>query len=240
MKRFYLGVVVGLACLSPSLALAQNAFDEHVADIAILQPRAVQNDLGITEKQRAELNRAANRQAKDVQAFLEEQKKKGVNPNSISPDNKRIVAFREELKASVVKTLTPAQLRRLREITLQARGYAELLDPVVQRRLSITSAQLGKIRAALEEFAKFAQQSSQDAYMGVRAQYQNVRPKDQADTDRLNKQFGEQVRAAMDAIRPKIQAAHVKMDQRVEAVLTREQRSNWIALLGKSFKSPGH
>ena len=236
-RKASLPVVVCVGCLLPALAPAQDAFDEHLADIVVLQPKPVQKDVGITDWQHTLLKKYADRQAKEVEGYLKAQKAKGVSPNSITPQDPHIMEYFKELRANVIKTLKPGQLKRLREITLQARGYAMLLDPIVQRRLGVTAPQLDKIRAALEEFAMFAQQATRDAYMGVRAQYQNVHPKDQADNVRLNQEFGQKLRQAEAGIRPKIQAAHLRMDQEVEVVLTRPQRANWIALLGRSFKA---
>jgi hypothetical protein len=217
---------------SSSLAQAQDAFDAHVADIIILQPKQIQEDVGITLKQRDKFNQFADEQAKSIHAYIAEQEKNHVSRSKISPSDKHVLAIYLKLKTQILTVLTPAQLRRLREITLQARGYPLILDPVIERRMGVTPNQAGRIKSLLEAFAKFAQNSSQAVYEGVRAKFTNPTPTQAEQTD-----FSNKVRAAEAAIRPKIAAAHVQMDREVDSILTPAQRQTWKALLGKPFKS---
>ena len=110
---------------------AVDPFDAHCIDIVVLEDHGVQTDIGITQAQRDKLNGFAKIHQQKLMALDKDMKEKHIDPRPKLP------ALYAELKGKVLTILTPAQSRRLREITLQRLGLASLCDDEVAKRVPV-------------------------------------------------------------------------------------------------------
>jgi len=146
--------------MAVATAFAADEFDMYVADVAILQAKAIQVELGITDAVRAALNKHAtwlDAQGANIDRLV---KRGTVTP---AEGNRRMSVYLVTLKSKVVGELTAVQVRRLREITLQRDGLVPLMDKRVSDKIGMTAAQLKKIREAYvanEKKAKVIQQTA--------------------------------------------------------------------------------
>jgi hypothetical protein len=121
-----------------ALALAADNFDYEVANVQLLSDKAVQKEVGITEAQRTKLqqyadalNKANNEKDAELQKF-------GLYTS---------VTFRK----NCLETLTAAQLKRLREITIQAAGPRALMNRTVASTCGLTDPSYGQFMKAINE-----------------------------------------------------------------------------------------
>ena len=152
-----------------ALAHGTDAFDAKIADIALLQPKVVQKDVGLTSAQREKLNVLATDNAKKIQAFLNDAERRKVDPSTITPANPTIARYYAELKEGAFRILTPLQVRRLRELTLQRAGTAGLTNPAVATQLGIGKAQEKQISKLVETFELYATKTSRATAEAVMA-----------------------------------------------------------------------
>ena len=113
---------------------------------------------------------------------------------------------RENDKA-VADILKPEQLARLKEISLQQRGALAFGDPEVQQALSLTSDQKEKIREIQQSSAAERREAFQAGAGGDRAE-----------------------------ARKKIEALNASTAEKVQGVLTVEQKEKFKTLSGAAFK----
>ena len=220
------------ALLAAGIATAQDAFDFRVADVGLLQAKAIQTDVGITPAQRAKMNAAADAHKGRLVEYDKQLKALG----AVAPDKARLRAFFETLKKQVVAALTPAQLRRLRELTLQRLGLVSVTDDAVAKRVGLSPAQIARLKSAFEagraRFVAF-QRSKADPIL---APYRNRKPKDAAQAAKWNQEVQAKLRAAGAQAQPQLVAIGKSTDAAMLAVLTPKQRATWNALKGRPFK----
>jgi hypothetical protein len=121
-----------------ALALAVDNFDYEVANVQLLSDKAVQKEVGITEAQRTKLqqyadalNKADNEKNAELQEF-------GLSTS---------VNFRK----NCLETLTAAQLKRLREITIQVAGPRALMNRTVASKCGLTDPSYGQFMKVINE-----------------------------------------------------------------------------------------
>lgn len=224
-----------LSVVASSVFAAPDPFDFHGADIVLLQSKQVQKELGITEAQRKQMNAFAAQHREHLAAYDRELQQKKIDPRTLPSPNPRILGFFEDLKKNVCGVLTPAQLRRLREISFQRVDLLALLDDQVAARLKLTSAQRSRLRSAYIAGSKEAAQIQQAAVQAALKRYQGVKPKDKADAERLQKQAQGDLRAAGARIAPQLRSIESQTRSKLLAVLTPAQRSQFEALKGRKF-----
>jgi DNA polymerase III gamma/tau subunit len=214
---------------------AMDPFDFHAADVVILQAKKVQQDIKLTEAQRAQMNKAADWHRGQLKAYEEELKAKKVDPRTLPNPNPRLLSMYTALKERVLTHLTPAQLRRLREISIQRAGIGALADEKVATRVGMSAAQLKQFRSIFTAAARQAAQVQQSALQAVAQKYKNVKPKDQADGQRLQKQAQAELRAAGQKVQPRLNAIETQTQAKLKAVLTAKQMAAYEALRGPRF-----
>lgn len=210
-------------------------FDAHCADITILQNKAVQKEIGITEALRTKLNEQANwhqGQLKAIDAEIQSTKK---NPNSPEIQGKVANLF-AALKVRVLSNLTPAQVKRLGELSLQRVGDAALTDPMVAKKVGMSDAQLKKMQQTYSEGSQKFAQLEQDTARKVLLPYKDRKPKDQAEAKKLNAEIETKLAAAGKQVKPKMDALRDEYRKRIRAILTSTQSAAYNKLRGKPFR----
>ncbi len=214
------------------LASAQDAFDFHVADVGLLQAKSVQTDVGITAAERAKMNAAAAEHRGRLQAYEKQLKALG----AVAPDKAKLRGFFEILKKEVISDITPAQLRRLRELTLQRIGLVSLTDDTVAKKVGLSGGQVGRLKSAFETGRTKFIALQQATAKPIVAPYQGKKPKDQAQAAQWNADVQAKLKAAGERVKPQLVAIGKGTDAAMMAVLTPAQRATWNALKGKPFK----
>ena len=220
--------------LLAGLAHAQEGFDYHVADVGLLQAKVVQTEVGITAAERAKMNVAATAYRGKVAEYGRQLKALG----QANPDPARMRGMFDVLKKDALAVLAPAQIRRVREITLQRLGLISLTDPVVAKRVGLSGAQIARLKAAFQkgrtDFLAL-QQTAQRAAQPVVAQYKDRKPKSQAEADALRKEVAAKLKPVQARFLPQMQAVGKRTDTAMLAVLTPTEKTAWTALKGKPF-----
>ena len=112
----------------------------------------------------------------------------------------------EETREATRGVLQPEQVRRLRQIRMQARGADALASPRLQEALDLTSEQKAKIHEINEDGHEDAREIFREA--------------------------GEDRAGAM----KKLQALHKETLERASAVLTAKQKEQWKEMTGEPFQ----
>ncbi len=224
-------MMLGLAVAQS--ALGQDSFDFRAGDMLILQAKEIQTALGVTAAQRSKMNGFAEATRAKMEAYKKElikAKKKQADPN-------RVAGFELDLKKQVFGTLTPAQLKRLREISLQHDGVGALGDDGVAKKVGLSADQLKKVRAIIIADRKQLSELQEKADGPIVNRYKNVKPKDDADRKALGAKFRQELSAAGAKFEPQVKAVILGDRKKLMDVLTPAQRATWQSLLGKPFKA---
>jgi hypothetical protein len=117
----------------------------------------------------------------------------------------------EKIPAAVLKALSGVlddkQLTRLKQIELQQRGSQALIDPLVQKQLKITTEQSGSIKTIIEDSRK-----------------------------ELAEIFKEAKGGGFQGIQEKMAAARKETNEKVQGVLSADQKRAYKDMLGDEFK----
>jgi delta 1-pyrroline-5-carboxylate dehydrogenase len=118
----------------------------------------------------------------------------------------------DKIPAAVMKALGSVlddkQMKRLRQIELQQRGTQAFLDTHVQKELKITPEQSGNIKTILDDSRKEQAEAFKEAQGG----------------------------GGFGAIQEKLAELRKETNEKVQAVLTSDQRRAYKQLLGEEFK----
>jgi hypothetical protein len=229
-------VVLGCV-LSAVVAVGQkgDSFDKHVADYRLLLSKKVQAEVGITVAQRAALNKAADHERQIAQPYLQQLQREGKNAQQLSSDQKYL-GFLLELRDNVLGQLTAPQLKRLRELSLQAVDIGGVLDVVVAKRIGMSVAQLTKVRSIYGDGVKRSNAIVKAVEQKVTGPFINVRVKTQAEAKALNDRLIKDRDAELKKRQPEFDRLSKETKRSVEAVLTAKQLAEYHALQGKPFK----
>ena len=220
MPRIYSVVI---AFVLSALALCQGSFDQQMASVILLQSKVVQKELGVTTAQRAAMNKYADAHREKLKAFYE--RKKAQKSDSVTAaDERQLSGYFNTMKRGVLAELTPSQLRRLREISLQTLDFTAIGDPMVSSRLGMSASQAAKVRSAIEAGLKQANSVRNNAIANAT---KGITSQDQADRA---------AEAASNQVDPEIILLRNQTKQKVMALLTAQQRARWQLLLGRPFK----
>ena len=231
MKRLIPLFVSGFAlCASAS---AQLSFDKRAADIGILQAKQVQADVGITAAQRAKLNSAAERHRASLKEYEKQLKALGTT----TPDKQKMLGFFETLKSDVFAVLSPAQIKRLRELTLQRLGLVALTDEQVAKKVGLSPTQVSKLKSAFQAGRSKFVALQQSTAKPILAPYEGRKPKSQAEATALRTEIEGKLKAASSRVKPRLVAIGRETDANMMAVLTAPQKAAWTALKGRPFKA---
>jgi hypothetical protein len=232
LKRFFLA---SLFFVSAVASASVDPFDAHVADITILQFKPLQAQIKLTESQRAAMNRIADQQRAAIAKYRESQQAAGIRPKP-GPD-KTVLAALAKMKQGILAVLTPAQLRRTREVTLQKISLPALADKVVADRIGMTSTQLSKFRKTLESGASQVSAIQRAAFAPIFKKYQASSAQSEADKRKAQKQGQKEMQATEARILPAMQKIKLDITAQLQGILTPAQRASWAALQGTPFKS---
>ncbi len=227
-------VTVSLLALGLLAGALADDFDRKIAAFPLLQNKQVQTELGISAGQLKQMNVFAddfNKKAKAYQA--EVLKKAGNDPKKVKPDSARESAMLSDLKTKVINLLNPVQLKRLRELSLQAVGVTALGDDTVAQRVGINATQKTQIRgfvkAGLDAANKILMEVERTSRAGI------VQPKSDAEAKKANDVYQGRRQAEMKKVSPQLQKIRQGTIDKVMAVLTPAQKKTWKDLLGKLF-----
>ncbi|HWP30549.1 MAG TPA: hypothetical protein VNK96_02315 [Fimbriimonadales bacterium] len=163
-----------------------------ITPLALIRRPAVQQELALTP---AQLNALQER----LRALRPDpnQKTRGRNPAETL----------EKAEGIIKEVLTPQQIKRLEEISLQLEGPRALLRPEIADKVGLSPQQREKIREI----------------------YRNVgRPTTPRDVP--------QGPEGREQLRERMKAQRKELEEKLLGVLTPEQRTRWQALLGRPFE----
>jgi hypothetical protein len=227
-------VVTASAQVSKPLPGKMDEFYFHAADVALLQMKPVQKEIGVTEAQRKRMNDFADVHRGRLKTLEEQYKKSKKDPREAAKDPK-LVGFFYELKLNVMRALKPAQLKRLGEISLQRVGLAALTDEIVGKKVGMSMAQVEKMRKAFRDGGQKYAAAEKAAAEPVLAKYKDKRVKDQKEAEAMQKAFNSDLGAAMKKAGPKLVGIKSAAEKSMKALLTPQQLAKYQALLGKKF-----
>ena len=214
-------------------------FDYHCADVILLQAKEVQKELSINEAQRKKMNDAADTHRTRLTTY-QAQQKAAKTKDTREQSQTKLKNYFDELKRGVFTSLSAAQLKRLREITLQRAGLLALLDDVVAKKIGLTGAPHDKFRKAFSDGAKEAGNIERATLKPIFDKYEGrMRAAKTADErQKIEAQMRPELEAAGKKIAPQIQKLQNETRQKLVGMLSASQKTTWQALLGKPF-TPG-
>lgn len=113
---------------------------------AVISNKALQTELKVTDAQKEKFKEVAEKQtALNKQGFAKDKEKR-------EEIMKERTALNEEIKKVVSDTLTPDQMKRLKQIELQAKGMRAFSDEAIVKELNLTEAQVSKIKGISDEY----------------------------------------------------------------------------------------
>jgi Spy/CpxP family protein refolding chaperone len=133
-------------------------FGQINATTLVLSNKDLQAELKVTDEQKEKFKPVADKQSemakKQREAFKDAGGDKDKFKELFAENQKGREKMDEEIKKVVEATLTPEQLKRLKQIDLQAKGIRAFSNEDIAKELKITDAQSSKIKGILEEYAK--------------------------------------------------------------------------------------
>jgi len=223
-------------CLSAaSFASQMDPFDSHVADFRILTDKRVQSELGVTKNQILTMNKYADANRARLQAYESELKRQGKDLRTVNQNDPTVMKNYLELQQNVLSTLSPAQLRRLRELTLQRVGLRGMLDSMVARRIGLSDSVLKKAREAFDEGNRKNNAISQSVYNKVIEPYRSRQPKTQAEAQAMSEQVRKEYEAALSTHSAEIKQLATQTRKSFEAVVGTKPIAAYNVLKGKIF-----
>ncbi len=233
MRSFLLSAAVALSAVS---AAQVDPFDYHCADVVLLQAKPIQVEIVVTEAQRKKMNDAAETHRTRLTTYEATQKAAKVKDTREQAQAK-LKGYFDELKRGVFGSLSAAQLKRLRELTLQRAGLLALLDDIVAKRIGLSGAAYTKFRDTFSSGAKEAQNIERSNLKPIFDKYEGRMRAAKTDADRkaIEAQMRPELEAAGKKTTPQIQKLQSDTQQKLVAMLTAPQKSAWQAMLGKPF-----
>ncbi|MCH8980167.1 MAG: hypothetical protein IH945_13150 [Armatimonadetes bacterium] len=224
---------VALSFLASASAVAADEFDRYIADVAILQAKAVQTELKITDAIRAAMNKHAvwlDTQGANIDRLVR------ARTITVAEGNRRTKLHLATLKSKVLRELSAAQVKRLREITLQRDGLAPLMDKRVSDKIGMTAAQLKRIRDAYVANDNKAKQIQKAAFSPIFEKYGNMKPKSDAEKKQFEDQANKELDIEKKRIRPQLEMLGKEFEALVAGTLTKGQKDAFNRLKGAPFK----
>ncbi len=231
-----------LCVLASWVALAQagvskiDAFDAAHADIALMQSKPIQREMGITEAQRGRMNGFADAHRNRLKAYAAKLKAQGKDPRSVSRTDPMIISSFKALQGGILGVLSPKQVTRLRQLTLQRMGTGAAIETGVAARLGITASSLKKMRAVYAEGGSKIQGIERGITAPIMAKYKDVKPKSQAEADRLQSSVRSELDAVSRKARPRLDAISADMSARILGMMSASQRKAFHELVGAPYK----
>jgi hypothetical protein len=205
----------------------RDPFDEYVASLDVLQIKAVQAELRVSDAQRTRMNGHAddfNRQAARIQTDVPE-----------SQRAEMIERAEAALKGKVLAELTDGQVKRLAQISLQKLGVIAILDPKVASRVGLSGAQSDKIAEAWNALGRAVGAELERVRRPVFERYRDRKPKDEAERRTIQDAFEKEIAEADKSVKPQLDKHRAAFEKAVADTLTTGQMKAWDDLKGPAF-----
>jgi len=179
----------------------------QIDDLRLLQSEKVQKELELVDDQREQLKKIGEEARTEMRALFSGMRDLGSEERRAKFQELRpkLEERQKAIREKVNEILLPQQRDRLKEISIQLRGASALADSEVAEALAITEEQKTKLAELREE----VQTEMRDAWRSAREG------------------------ADRDAARAKMAEIEKRVTEKVEAVLTSEQREKLEKLKGK-------
>ena len=218
-------------------AYAVDDFDAKVSNIDVLRDKNVQNELGITEGQRKTMNVYADAYSKANNDKVSEYQKAKKKPDAAL--SKFSFDAYVKLRTSVLKTLSPNQMKRLRELTLQAAGPRALPDKSVADKVGIPTTDYNKFRAAIAEGDQKVAKIKQAVSDKVRSKYKNQKPpKNEKEAKGLREKLNNDLAAEMKLHESELKTAVSTSEAKTSKIIIKKYLDALKVLMGKPFSPP--
>ncbi|MBL8068076.1 MAG: hypothetical protein JNM28_06480 [Armatimonadetes bacterium] len=230
-------ITAALLILGPTMLLAQS-FEEKTANVDLLREKPVQTELGITDALRDKMNKVADEFNKNSNELLEAFKKD--NPNAQGPDEalvKKINTFKLDLNRKILKLLSPAQVKRLSEITLQILGYQALLSDDVAKKIGLDAAQSKKLRDGFTSLNRQVQEVQQKALKPIYDKYGKQQPKNEEEAKALQEKANKEAQEVAKSAEPELTKLRNEWLTLVKKTVKAIQLNRFEALQGQPFKA---
>lgn len=238
ITKFFLFAI--LIC-GTTAAKAQSAFDVNAANVLLLDSPMVLKDLGVNRSQQSRIDRAASESRtrmeayrKQIQGEVAAAKKKGLKKMQIKDKRPE---YYQVVKRQMLAILTPAQVTRLGQLSLQRSGMIAILDPMVAKRLDVSPAQMKALKAAVKAGLDSARKVELDAMGPIQAKYSSMKVTSQSQAQEMQAKAQAEAKSADARMQPQIKKIEANTRQHFEAILTSKQKAGWKSLLGKPIKS---
>ena len=169
---------------------------------------AVLDELKVSDEQREKLMQHIRDRIMETGPFLESLAQAGEEREKKLNEHKKMAL--EKLAKHLKEVLEPEQLKRLRQVTLQVEGAFALGQDDVRKELKITQEQMMKFAAIVQELHKKVEPLIKEAPRNRGASRKR--------SDRKSSRFAKE------------------QGQKLEAVLTDDQRKQWKEMLGPKFE----
>jgi hypothetical protein len=215
--------------------LAKDEFDLKVANVEIMRDRVIQDELGITEGQRKTLNGFADKFNAANNAKIAEYQKAKKQPD---------MAFQKytfeqyvKMRTAVLGSLSDGQLRRLREITIQAAGPRAIMDKNVATKIGLTDKDYTFIRSTIVASDQKIAKIKGEVGEIIRKKYEKAaKPKTKAEAEALNKKVQGDIATQMKKREPELSKIVKSSDEKVKTVVKQTHLDKLKALCGKPFQ----
>jgi hypothetical protein len=222
-------LLVVVFALTSLLSIA-DSFDDQIASVVLLQIKAIQTELGITESQRTAMNKFADAHRAKLSDYY-----KQLESSHSRPNEAKLQEMFKVMKKGVFSEMSGAQIKRLREITLQTLDFAALADVVVGGRVGLTAAQQKQIDILVQTADRRANEIRGNAVKAATASLKDKKPTSDKEEQALVREFDQQAQAASKRVAPQINQLRVAARKQVLDILTPAEKSKWQDLLGKPF-----
>jgi len=237
MNRLRCLILVLALCLPvATLAAADRAFDFYASNLLILEAKPAQKAIGVTEAQRKKMNQFADadrpKRTAILQQFQREADAAQKTGRTYQPDESKMRPLDEALKRDVMGVLTDAQLKRLREITIQSSGIVALLDTRVAQEAGVPSGTVKKLRDTFTSGAKQAEAVTAKVQQRLYDEYKLKKPKNEAEARKLQEEALGRLRKET---APQIKRIQQQTKAKMEGMLSPAQRTAFKKLQGVPF-----
>jgi hypothetical protein len=218
-------------------AHAADAFDLKVANIDVLQDKNVQAEIGITPGQLKTMNVYAAQYTAQNKAKVDEYQKakKQIDKAFTDFHTSQYIG----LRTNVLKTLSPNQIKRLRELTLQAAGPRALLDKAVADKVGIPTPAYSNFCTAIREGDQKIAAIKQKVSDAVKAKYKNQKPpKTKKESDDLRAKVNADLAAEMKKHEGELANILKTSEAKTSQIISKKYLDSLKALMGKKYEAP--
>lgn len=225
-----------MAFVAAASFAAPDPFDQKVANFQLLTQKPIQTELKVTEAQRKKMNTFGQSFEKESKALVDSYQK--AKKQMDADFQKKSFANLTKLRNSVLGVLSDAQLKRLREITIQVAGKVAILDVNVAEKIGISKAQRESVSKLYTEAQQKLQAIQSEAIKALEPKYREKEKSAKTDKDRqaLQAAFQKDLQAELKKREPRAVAIQKDYDGKMSKQISKAQWAKLEALKGKPFK----